>query len=168
MPKTSAAPDTVSACARLRPEQHPSSHHGRANIRPVKSLHLSGNGSEALTITSDEEPEPLYWRVELQTDGLNAATDIDLDAIRRRVGPIDEFFATLAADWRGWEGERSWGQPPITLTATHDGLGHIRVTVGLEEFYDRWRVRGELVLDAGHFDQVARDAAGLPTLLPDG
>jgi hypothetical protein len=133
----------------------------------MRTLHLSGSGSHTLTITSDEEPEPLSWRVELQAEGLKATTDIDLDAIRRTVEPIGEFFASLAADWRGWAGKRNWGRRPIMLTATHDGLGHIGLIVELEETYDRWRVRGELVLDAGRLDQVARDATHLPALLPE-
>lgn len=37
----------------------------------MRTLHLSGNGSDALTITSsDEQPEPWYWRVTLHNDCL--------------------------------------------------------------------------------------------------
>jgi hypothetical protein len=135
----------------------------------MRTLHLSGVCGDALTITSsDEQPEPYYWRVTLHNDGLTASTDVDLDGIRHTVAPIGEFFAALAADWRGWAGERTWGGGDITLTATHDGLGHVTLIVELEEKYDHWRARGELTLEAGRLDQVARDAMQLPTLAPNG
>ena len=88
----------------------------------MQTLHLSGVGGDGLTITSsDEQPEPYYWRVTLHNDGLTASTDVDLDGIRHTVAPIGDFFAALAADWRGWAGEHTWGGTEITLTATHDG-----------------------------------------------
>ena len=96
----------------------------------MRTLHLSDGGA-SLTITSDESQEPLYWRVTLRSGGLNASTDIDLDSIRHTVGPLGEFFLGLAADWRGWQGERRWGGGPLILSATHDGLGHIAINVQL-------------------------------------
>jgi hypothetical protein len=133
----------------------------------VRTLDLSDGDGGALTIVSDDQPEPLCWRVALQTNGLSASTDVDLDGLRRKVVPIGEFFAALAADWRGWAGERVWGSAPLTLIATHDGLGHVTLFVELEERYDLWRARGQLVLEAGRLEQIARDAAHLPDLLPD-
>jgi hypothetical protein len=66
----------------------------------MKTLEL-GSGSCTLTITSEEMPEPLYWRVILRSGGLSASTDIDLDAVRHTEEPIGDFFADLAANCRG-------------------------------------------------------------------
>jgi hypothetical protein len=133
----------------------------------MRTLRLSGGGG-SLTITSDENPEPLYWRVTLTSGGLTASTDIDLDAIRHTVGPIGEFFLALAADWRGWQGERRWGETPLSLSATHDGLGHVAINVQVATNAYRepdWEARATIHLEAGRLDHVARDAAQLPSLL---
>jgi hypothetical protein len=47
-------------------------------------------------------------------------------------------------------------------------MGHVSLIVDLEEKYGSWHVRGGLTLEAGRLDQVARDAAQLPTLAPNG
>jgi hypothetical protein len=136
------------------------------HLCPMRTLHLSGGGS--LTITSDESAEPLYWQVTLTSGGLNASTRIDLDAIRHWVAPIGDFFAELAADWRGWQGARTWGTGPLVLSATHDGLGHVALNVELEtNVYDEpdWRACATVHLEAGQLDHVARDAAQLPRLV---
>ncbi|MFZ0043670.1 MAG: DUF6228 family protein [Solirubrobacteraceae bacterium] len=133
----------------------------------MPTLQLSGGGG-SLTITSEESPEPLYWRVTLTSGGLHASTDIDLDAIRHSVEPIGEFFLRLAADWRGWQGERRWGDDPLMLSATHDGLGHVAITVQLvTNIYSEpvWEARASIQLEAGRLDHAARDAAQL-RLLP--
>jgi hypothetical protein len=139
----------------------------RGILRAVRTLHLSGGGG-SFTITSDEEPEPLYWRVTLTSGGLAASTDIDLDSIRHTVGPIGEFFRELAADWRGWQGERRWGQAPLILAATHDGLGHVAINVQVAtNVYSEpdWEARATIELEAGRLDHVARQAAELPGLV---
>jgi hypothetical protein len=133
----------------------------------MRTLHLSGGGG-SLTITSDEEPEPLYWHVTLTSGGLAASTDIDLDSVRHTVGPIGEFFLTLAADWRGWPGERKWGKSPLALAATHDGLGHVAINVHVApnvHYEPTWEARATIQLEAGRLDHVARQAAELPRLV---
>jgi Family of unknown function (DUF6228) len=142
-------------------------------LRAMRTLHLSGGGG-SLTITSDEKPEPLYWRVTLTSGGLAATTDIDLDSVRHTVGPIGEFFLALAADWRGWPGERRWGgkgNGPLILAATHDGLGHVSIDVQVAPnvYYEpTWEARATIQLEAGRLDHVARQAAELPSLVASG
>ena len=139
---------------------------GRSILRPMRTLHLSDGGG-SLTITSDDSDEPRYWRVTLKSGGLNASTDIDLDSLRHSEGPIGDFFLGLAADWRGWPGERTWGGGPLTLSAAHDGLGHITIDVDLitNVYYEPdWEARATIQLEAGRLDQPARGASQLRLL----
>jgi hypothetical protein len=139
---------------------------GRGIPRPMRVLELSDGGG-SLTITSVDSDEPWYWRVTLKSGGLNASTDIDLDSLRHSAGPIGDFFLGLAADWRGWQGERTWGGGPLTLSAIHDGLGHITIDVHLitNVYYEPdWEARATVQLEAGRLDQTARDAAQLRLL----
>lgn len=133
----------------------------------MPALHLAARDDAALTIETDGRAEPFYWRVTLRTRELTASTDIDLDYLHHHVGPIADYFAELAADWRGWTGDRSWGERPLALTATHDGLGRIALTVDLEHLHptdNRWAVRATITLEAGQLDRAARDAAQLPPI----
>jgi Family of unknown function (DUF6228) len=82
------------------------------------------------------------------------------------VGGLGEYFATLAADWRGWDGERHGDslEDDVGLVATHDGLGTVTLSARLrtESFStNRWAASAELVLDAGGLDRLARDAERL-------
>jgi hypothetical protein len=139
---------------------------GRGILCRMRTFHLSDGGG-SLSITSEDSHEPRYWRVTLKSGGLNASTDIDLDSIRHSERPIGDFFLGLAADWRGWTGERTWGGGPLTLCATHDGLGHVTLDVRLvtNVYYEPdWEARADIQLEAGRLDQVACDAAQLRLL----
>lgn len=128
------------------------------------------DGGGSLTIVSDEGPEPLYWHVFLKSGGLSGGTDIDLDALRHRVEPVGDFFLGLAADWRGWQGARTWGDGPLMLSATHDGLGHVAINVRIRTnvYYEEdWEASATVTVEAGQLDHIAREAAQLPDLLPD-
>lgn len=50
-----------------------------------------------------------------------------------RTGGLGEFFAGLAADWRGWRNDLTWTslEGDVELAAARDGLGIITVTVQL-------------------------------------
>jgi hypothetical protein len=75
---------------------------------------------------------------------------------------LPEFFAELAAEWKGWTAERTWAsyEGGLTLSCAHDGLGHVNVAVRLAEVNSRaWSAEAVVPLDAGQLDQVARDVA---------
>jgi hypothetical protein len=79
------------------------------------------------------------------------------------MGQLAEFFADLAADWRGWKDERRWSslEGDVELVALHDGLGTVTLTAGLgtEAFaVHRWTARAELLLDAGSLERIARES----------
>jgi Family of unknown function (DUF6228) len=77
------------------------------------------------------------------------------------------FFNGLAADWRGWQGERTYEslEHDLRLTAIHDG--HVRLLVELQETagLDEWSATGVVQLDPGEeMTRAAEDVAAL--LLP--
>jgi predicted oxidoreductase (fatty acid repression mutant protein) len=77
------------------------------------------------------------------------------------------FFRSLAADWRGWEGERSWNslERELDITALHDGKGLIACEVSLgSNIPPTWRLAAEMTFGAGaHMEEIASalEAAGL-------
>lgn len=75
-------------------------------------------------------------------------------------GPPSELFVQMAEQWRGWDGELQWESSDgptglLTLIAGCDSLGHICVTVKLRDFLDRFRLQGEIWLEAGQLDSIA-------------
>jgi Family of unknown function (DUF6228) len=74
------------------------------------------------------------------------------------------FFRGLAADWRGWVGERTYEslERDLRLTATHDG--HVRLAVQLRQssIPDGWSASALVRLDPGEeMSRAARDIADL-------
>jgi Family of unknown function (DUF6228) len=74
---------------------------------------------------------------------------------------LPAFLAAMDADWRGWPGAREWRsiEGDITLSCTHNGLGHISARVTLEPIYREWMAVDTLILEAGTLGELARDAA---------
>jgi hypothetical protein len=75
------------------------------------------------------------------------------------------FFNGLAADWRGWQGERTYEslEHDLRLTAAHDG--HVRLLVQLQETSGRdgWSATGVVQLDPG--EEMTRAAGDVAALL---
>lgn len=73
------------------------------------------------------------------------------------------FFRDLAANWRGWSGERVHEslEEHIKLSCTADRTGHVTVRVTLRGMVtaDDWRAEVNLHLEAGQLDRIAREAA---------
>jgi hypothetical protein len=76
---------------------------------------------------------------------------------------LARFFEDLASDWRGWDGQKSWRalERPFFLSATHDGLGHVTLTVRLEEGWvdPNWSAEAHLAIDAGGLTELATRVA---------
>ena len=77
------------------------------------------------------------------------------------------FFAELAADWRGWDGERRWRslEGEMEIEASHDGRGH--VLIGVTVLYVALYV---LALGASFWfvmPQIWKDQVGHPATLRD-
>jgi hypothetical protein len=75
------------------------------------------------------------------------------------------FFRSLAASWRGWEGERHWGtlEGEFSLAATADQLGHIRIafTITQPGIEFGLQMSGILELEAGMLESIAAQATNI-------
>ena len=127
-----------------------------------------GSAVECLSLA----PEPPVGPPEL----VIATLRLDgLEATRQVVGnyvsgfqDLADFFAELAANWRGWPGARRWEslEHDLAIEATHQ---HSHVTLKVEIHCDRldwdnsgWRVAGDVTIDPGEqLSSVARDVASM-------
>jgi hypothetical protein len=74
------------------------------------------------------------------------------------------FFNGLAADWRGWQGERTYEslEHDLRLTAAHDGHVHLLVQLPQTALLDEWSATGVVQLDPGEeMTRAAEDVAAL-------
>lgn len=76
---------------------------------------------------------------------------------------LGTFFRTLAENWTGWDGERSWGslEGEFSLTATSNHTGHITMKFTLAQPWTgfEWQVAGALELEAGSLDSLAENVS---------
>ncbi len=76
---------------------------------------------------------------------------------------VPRYFAELAANWRGWDGEKAWEsvESHIALKATADRLGHVSLRVVLRDLFApaAWRAEATLLLEAGQLEALAASAA---------
>jgi hypothetical protein len=104
---------------------------------------------------------------ELHEDGMTAATIAKLDGtFADLVTTLSGFVESLASDWQGWDGIRSWRsmERELTLDAGHDGRGYVSLGVTLRasgpDWDDTaWSARTVFVLEAG--EEMTRLAADL-------
>lgn len=88
-----------------------------------------GHGSRRLTLARHEVGQSDYdvsrravWSLEAEliADGLAARTTFYLgpESVEK---PLDDFFAALERDWRGWDGQRQWEgmEGGLALSCTH-------------------------------------------------
>lgn len=106
-------------------------------------------------------PDGDYWVACLDGESINATRRFY--ALERTF--LDDFFAELAAEWRGWVGAKMWSalEGDVSLAASHDGLGTVSLLAELRgEPSSRaepdWRAALVLELDAGALDRFALDA----------
>jgi hypothetical protein len=124
--------------------------------------------------------------VRIEAQALSAAVEVAMSRAR-----FAEFFASIARDWRGWQGTKSlkahrpgvdYGGSVMSLRATSDQRGHVQVAVDLGEPWidpepeqyethigfpasgepGAWVARVTLVLEAGQLDAIAADASSIP------
>jgi hypothetical protein len=126
-----------------------------------------GREDEGLQFSDVERgPDGEIWYVwaRLRADGLDASLRVS----SHYATGFDElvgFFQGLAADWRGWPGERTYEslEHELRLTASHDG--HVRIAVQLRpsSLPDGWSVSGEFRVDPG--EEMTRAAESVTDLL---
>jgi uncharacterized protein DUF6228 len=104
----------------------------------------------------------------LKGDGLSASVPVRLAAGYPTVGSgrdLVEFFRSMARDWSGWEGTRTWESlgHELRLECTHDNKAQVQVAVFLSrrrigQDPARWRAHATLELDAGSGLERAAEA----------
>jgi hypothetical protein len=132
------------------------------------------DGPDGLTWTIDPPVEPYAdgsirrSRVEIRASGLVAQTTAALAGDGRL--NLAEFFADLAASWRGWAGERRWRAlyGELEIEASHDGRRYVLIAVTVRRpqvtlAKDAWSARIVFTLEAG--EQLASVARRLASVL---
>jgi hypothetical protein len=74
---------------------------------------------------------------------------------------LGDFFASLAADWKGWEGARRWEslEGELSLAAESDRTGHVDLLVHLHNGAPvRWKLDLHLTLEAGQLERIVGGA----------
>jgi hypothetical protein len=113
----------------------------------------NGNGSmefserEGLHRTDGSE----YFIVSVTAHNLTASAQV------YAWNPFDRglihFFDDMAANWKGWSGEKVWSslEGELGLVCTSDSLGHIEIEVAL---YDVWTLKHVLHVDSGQLQDI--------------
>ena len=74
-----------------------------------------------------------------------------------------DLFASIAHDWRGWQGERTWasieGEFRITATTTSTGRVTLMVALTHTDGEDDWRLTVPVFAEAGQLEGIARQVA---------
>jgi hypothetical protein len=67
--------------------------------------------------------------------GFSARGELDLEEWGGGAAGFITYLDSLAADWRGWAGERDWedDQGNLRLSATHNGIGYVFLEVSLRK-----------------------------------
>ena len=116
-------------------------------------------------------PEVRFWSVEvcLRVPGLRASSRVSAH-YASEFDDLVTFFRQLAADWRGWDGERVYEslERNLRLVATHDG--HVQLAVQLWQeprWQAGWSAAAVIMLDPGEeMTRAADDVAALLTSRP--
>ncbi|RBY81240.1 hypothetical protein DQ239_01095 [Blastococcus sp. TF02-09] len=96
------------------------------------------------------------WRAVLSGRGLNAS--LVFAEAGWEPQSLADFLDGIAADWRGWVGDRRWHSEAAEMrfVLRHDKTNTVLVRVELEDGAPpRWRCEAELEVDPGVFQQLA-------------
>ncbi|GAA2368648.1 hypothetical protein GCM10010170_068640 [Dactylosporangium salmoneum] len=105
---------------------------------------------------------------QLFDDGMIASTSAKMDGVfaGSQATTLSAFVQTLADDWRGWDGIRTWRalDHELALDARHDGRGHVSLGVTLRASVPSWddtawSARVVFVVEAG--EEMTRLAVDL-------
>jgi hypothetical protein len=131
----------------------------------VRSAHASGDFLSIRAKPWDDDAAEYYEgptvMVELSCQGLRGVAV--LPAYVTDAERLQSLFHEIDRDWRGWSGAKAAGvegRDWLWASATHDGQGHVALTVGLSAGWPdtaAWVARGTLHIDVGSVAAVAAD-----------
>jgi len=104
------------------------------------------------TIYSDSRGKVESFRVTVEAAGLTASTVV-WNSYDDGFERLAKYFERMAADFRGWDGDRVWEQaePPLSFAARHDRISRISLEVRLDQLQVEgpWSATVRLTLDPG-------------------
>ena len=101
-----------------------------------------------------------HYGVALRGADFNGAASVYAEKPVEDPARLEDFFRDLAANWRGWPGEKTYEslEEELLLKATSDCLGHteleVRLTSGPPPFH--WMLRAALLIEAGQLESIAK------------
>ena len=122
---------------------------------------LSVSDGTELTLSTEGFPASEKLDISLTGPGCSAR----LSTSTYHSGSPALLFRKMAASWRGWEGELSWGtiEGDFKMTAIADRLGHIELLAELHsDAYPReWELKARLHLEGGSIERLFRSVAAV-------
>ena len=123
---------------------------------------------ESLTLSKPErsaEGELMFIEARIESDGLSAVSNVTAH-YANCFDDLVAYIEDLAQNWQGWNGQKEYQslQRELKLSATHDGVGHVRLEVTLKGRgdIDPWRTTVIVVTDPGtQMDDAAHGASSL-------
>ena len=149
-------------CARRQDRAFP------ATLWRVDAVEL-GSASEHLLLSLEPDgPALAYLVADLSVDGMSATKKV-YSHYASGWRELADFFAGLAADWRGWSGTREWTslESDLKIEARHE-FGHVQLHVTLRNPMAGWGNQGwsasaDLTLEPG--EQLSRVTDELKNLV---
>jgi hypothetical protein len=130
----------------------------------VATVGREDDGLQFSDVERGPQGEIWYVRARLRVDGLDALVRVS-SHYATSFSELTGFFRELAADRRGWPGERTYEslEHELRLTASHDG--HVRIAVQLRQssLPDGWSASAVFSVDPG--EDMTRAAENVTDLL---
>jgi Family of unknown function (DUF6228) len=132
------------------------------------TVHIGDPEGASITFSGAGDPGIGYdftdFTARVSAPGLSARSHVR--SIEGAQG-LREFFRSLAADWRGWEGARTWEsiEHDLSIEARVDRRGHVRLAFTLRQSYraEAWSTTIVVEVDAG--EEMTNLASAIDELL---
>ncbi|MER7539715.1 DUF6228 family protein [Streptomyces sp. NPDC097704] len=141
---------------------------GRLDDQPSVTIRCQDNSSVGVMFCDrfSFDADSVHYAIELRAPGLSARVDEVVAWIWD--SDLTTFLDELAADYRGWDGERSWqtNDRDLTVSAVFRSGGHVGLTWALRPWVQAaggWGASVTTWLEAG--EQMASLAADVRTFL---